>query len=146
MKASAIIVLLLVLAVGCTPTVHEEKKHEEHEMTKVMRIHSGAEREVELHGYSVKFETEHLEVGTEAHLTFTFEGDVELQEHHGALMHVIVVSKDLNQFYHLHPESQGAKVLDAHHTFEEPGEYRVWIDFVGDDMNHIIDFDIQVIE
>lgn len=49
---------------------------------------------------------------------------------HEKLLHLIVVSKDLSYFAHLHPEYQGKGEFAIAHTFPSGGEYKLIADFV----------------
>ncbi len=45
-------------------------------------------------------------------------------------MHLIIVSKDLSYFAHIHPTFENSNNTFAiYHNFPEAGEYKVWIDF-----------------
>ena len=137
------LILLLILLAGCTPAPQE---HVEHTSYKIMKIHADKD-ELQLHDFTVKFNRPEITAGKEAVMEFSIMQDdkpLPLQINHGALMHVIVVSKDLEKFYHLHPDEHAPGTLGVEHTFEEPGDYRLWIEFVSGDLEHIIDYDITV--
>jgi hypothetical protein len=48
---------------------------------------------------------------------------------HEKLLHLIVISKDLSYFNHIHPEHKGGGVFEIGNTFPAGGEYRVIADF-----------------
>ncbi|WP_442600025.1 hypothetical protein [Neobacillus sp. D3-1R] len=48
---------------------------------------------------------------------------------HEKLLHLIIVSKDLSYFQHVHPEYKGAGVFEILHDFPAGGEYRMVADF-----------------
>ncbi|XID90416.1 hypothetical protein ACF3MZ_17920 [Paenibacillaceae bacterium WGS1546] len=54
--------------------------------------------------------------------------DFELS--HEKLMHLIVVSKDLSYFSHIHPEYQGEGTFSIRTLFPSGGEYKMFVDFV----------------
>ncbi|MBB6637072.1 hypothetical protein [Cohnella thailandensis] len=54
--------------------------------------------------------------------------DFELN--HEKLLHLIVISKDLSYFSHIHPEYQGEGKFSIGTTFPSGGEYKVFADFV----------------
>jgi hypothetical protein len=54
-------------------------------------------------------------------------GDFEIV--HEKPMHLIVVSDDLNEFYHLHPEPQPDRTLAVGFAFPHGGQYRLYADF-----------------
>ncbi|WP_121614281.1 hypothetical protein [Mesobacillus foraminis] len=51
----------------------------------------------------------------------------ELAESHEKIMHLIMVSSDLNQFYHLHPVDKGNGIFQQEITLED-GSYKVFVD------------------
>ncbi len=48
---------------------------------------------------------------------------------HEKLLHLIVISKDLSYFNHIHPEHKGGGVFEIANDFPAGGEYRVIADF-----------------
>jgi hypothetical protein len=48
---------------------------------------------------------------------------------HEKLLHLIVVSKDLSYFNHIHPEYKGDGVFEIKNEFPAGGEYRMVVDF-----------------
>lgn len=57
--------------------------------------------------------------------------DFDLQ--HERLMHVFIVSDDLTEFSHEHPEPAGPGVFRLTHRFARPGRYRLWADVAPKD-------------
>lgn len=51
----------------------------------------------------------------------------ELEISHEKMMHLIIVSSDLNQYYHLHPEDKGNGVFQQEITIKD-GLYKVFVD------------------
>jgi hypothetical protein len=51
----------------------------------------------------------------------------ELEESHEEIMHLIIVSSDLNQYYHLHPIDKGNGIFQQEITLKE-GLYKVFVD------------------
>ncbi|MGO0062999.1 hypothetical protein ACTID9_23760 [Brevibacillus fluminis] len=54
---------------------------------------------------------------------------VNFDQTHEKLLHLIVVSKDLSYFNHIHPELKGNGVFEIANDFPAGGEYRVIADF-----------------
>lgn len=54
----------------------------------------------------------------------------EFELNHEKLMHLIIVSKDLSSFNHIHPDYQGDGQFAIDMTFPDGGEYKVFADFV----------------
>ena len=68
------------------------------------------------------------------------------EEAHEAEMHLIVVSRDLGYFSHVHPQRAAQTgVYEITHTFPAPGDYVLYDEFelegYGDEVHH---FDLQV--
>jgi len=62
------------------------------------------------------------------------ESELEIQ--HEKKMHVIGVRRDLNEFFHVHPiPLENPAILSVNHTFQKPGEYKIWseIKYQGED-------------
>jgi hypothetical protein len=57
----------------------------------------------------------------------------DLEVNHEKLMHLIVVSTDLKEYKHLHPESNEPGVFKVAHTLAE-GEYKVFVDIKPKDL------------
>jgi hypothetical protein len=53
----------------------------------------------------------------------------EFEVNHEKLLHLIIVSKDLSYFNHIHPEYKGKGVFEIVNEFPAGGEYRVIADF-----------------
>ncbi len=53
----------------------------------------------------------------------------DLQIVHEKPMHLLVVSRDLDEFYHIHPEQQADGSYRVSHTFPTGGDYKLYADF-----------------
>ncbi|HTY41919.1 MAG TPA: hypothetical protein VMH79_08615 [Thermoanaerobaculia bacterium] len=53
---------------------------------------------------------------------------VDFDVQHEKLMHLFVVSEDLTEFAHEHPELSGPGVFRLSHAFARPGRYRLFVD------------------
>lgn len=64
-------------------------------------------------------------------LTITNNGEPinDFEINHEKLLHLIVVSKDLSYFTHIHPEYKGDGIFEIANEFPAGGEYRVIADF-----------------
>jgi hypothetical protein len=88
--------------------------------------------------------------GTPAQLTFAVKDLFDrntgaMQIVHERPMHVIIVSADLADFYHIHPTLSAGNVFRVTHVFPNGGDYRLFADFtpVGGG-NHIEFFSVNV--
>lgn len=93
-----------------------------------------------------EFHTEPAEVrtGQPAMLVVTVrdgKGNVvrDMQVIHEKMMHLIVVSVDLNEFAHLHPAQASDGSFRVTHTFEYGGDYRLYADFAPEQAEAVID-------
>lgn len=69
----------------------------------------------------------------------------DLQIVHEKPMHLLVVSEDLDEFYHLHPEVQNDGVYKASFTFPNGGKYKLYADFTPLDSSQMVqNFPLQV--
>ncbi|MDN5847027.1 MAG: hypothetical protein L0H53_12220 [Candidatus Nitrosocosmicus sp.] len=70
----------------------------------------------------------------------------EFETIHDKLMHLIIVSRDLSYFAHIHPTFENSNNTFAiYHNFPEAGEYKVWIDFKPKEGSQtLITFELKV--
>jgi hypothetical protein len=84
-----------------------------------------------------------VEAGKNIDLLFTVkngkgEAVRDLQIVHEKPMHLLVVSDDLDEFYHLHPELQSNGVYKASFAFPNGGNYKIYADFTPLDNEQIV--------
>lgn len=61
-----------------------------------------------------------------------------LEVNHTKKMHVVGLRSDMNEFFHIHPESSDASgVLTVNHVFNKPGLYKIWSDVKKDGVIHL---------
>jgi hypothetical protein len=63
------------------------------------------------------------------HITNNEDSIDDFEVNHEKLLHLIIVSKDLSYFNHVHPEYKGAGVFEIENDFPAGGEYRMVADF-----------------
>lgn len=69
----------------------------------------------------------------------------DLQLVHEKPMHLLIVSGDLDEFYHEHPEAQTDGSYKASFTFPNSGDYKLYTDFTPFDSTQVVhDFSINV--
>ena len=54
-------------------------------------------------------------------------------------MHLLVVSKDLAEFYHIHPEQSADGSYRVEHTFPNGGEYKLYADFTPKEATQVVE-------
>lgn len=96
--------------------------------------------------YRAEFKTEPATVtaGQAATLVFTIKDktgatvkDVKIV--HEKPMHLLVVSTDLAEFHHLHPEPQSDGTFKAQYTFANGGNYKLYADFTPQDAAQVVE-------
>lgn len=77
--------------------------------------------------------TANLKANEPGEMTFTVRNSAgetirEMEIVHEKLIHLLVVSEDLKEFYHLHPEQQSDGSFKASFTFPNGGNYKIYAD------------------
>lgn len=91
-----------------------------------------------------------IQAGQPATLSFTIkdkQGAVvkDLRIVHEKSMHLLVVSKDLAEFYHIHPEQSADGSYRVTHNFPNGGEYRLYADFTPKEAVQVVEqIDVKV--
>lgn len=62
----------------------------------------------------------------------------KLLENHERIMHLIVVSENLQEFHHLHPEQIDPKTFEAEIQMDDEKAYKAFVDITVEDMNYLI--------
>ena len=102
--------------------------------------------------FKVDFKSEPgaIQAGTPVTLAFTVkdkQGVVvkDLQVVHEKPMHLLIVSKDLAEFYHVHPEQSADGSYRVQHVFPNGGEYKLYADFTPKDAVQVVEqVDVKV--
>ena len=147
MRNYLLILIVVLLMVACAPRTDIAMEGMQHGA--VMKVHAGKYNSVDAHLYTVKFNQHAAKTGQETTLEFKItEKDsqkpiTELEISHEKPMHVVLVRNDLKHFDHVHPVLKGNSWV-VQYTFNAAGEYRIWIDFTKDKIQHIVDFDLSV--
>ena len=102
--------------------------------------------------YKVDFKTEpgQIQAGTPATLVFTVKDGKnavvkDLQIVHEKPMHLLIVSKDLAEFYHVHPEPSTDGSYRVQHTFPNGGDYKLYADFTPANAKQVVErIDVKV--
>jgi len=102
--------------------------------------------------FSIDLKTNPTEVkaGEDTALTFEIKNPKnelvkDFQIVHEKKMHLLVVSSDLDEFYHIHPEVQPDGIFKTNFKFPFGGEYRVYADFTMKDLPQAVqNFTVKV--
>lgn len=94
--------------------------------------------------FDYKSEPAEVKSGTPTMLAFTVkdkQGAIvkDLQLVHEKPMHLLIVSKDLAEFYHVHPEPMADGSYRVLHTFPNGGEYKFYADFTPKDAVQMVE-------
>lgn len=95
-------------------------------------------------------EPEQAQAGQPTTLTFTVRDQLgsvvkDLQIVHEKPMHLLIVSTDLAEFYHVHPEQSPDGSYKVTHTFPNGGDYKLYADFTPKDSAQVVEqIDIKV--
>lgn len=95
-------------------------------------------------------EPREVSAGAPATLAFTVKNSSgetvrDLAIVHEKPMHLLVVSDDLSEFYHIHPDQQTDGSYRVAHTFPNGGRYKLYADFTPPGGAQVVDhFDLQV--
>lgn len=137
-------VLILSYITACTPTPKQEMEH-----GTAMTAHAGKDKSIDVHLYTIYFNQPTAKTGQEASLEFVItEKDsgkpvTKLEIMHDKPIHLVLVRKDLKHFDHIHPILKGNNWV-VPYVFNAAGEYRLWVDFTKNGIQHIVDFDLSV--
>jgi plastocyanin len=102
--------------------------------------------------FKVDFKTEptQIQAGSPATLVFNIRDSKnsvvkDLQIVHEKPMHLLIVSKDLAEFYHIHPEPSADGSYRVQHTFPNGGDYKLYADFTPPNAKQVVErIDVKV--
>lgn len=96
--------------------------------------------------FTVDFKSEpaQIQAGTPVTLSFTVKDKQgatvkDLSIVHEKPMHLLVVSKDLAEFYHIHPEQQADGSYRVSHVFPNGGDYKLYADFTPKEAAQVVE-------
>lgn len=94
--------------------------------------------------YHVESESQpsHIQAGETVELVFTIwnsnrEIVHDLQIVHEQAIHLLVISKEFSEFYHLHPEQKADGRFRLVYIFPQVGRYRLYADYTPTDAHQI---------
>ncbi len=100
--------------------------------------------------FEFRSEPGQIQAGTLASLIFTVKDEggavvKDLQIVHEKPMHLLIVSKDLAEFYHVHPEPSSEGSYRVQHTFPNGGDYKLYADFTPANAKQVVErIDVKV--
>lgn len=102
--------------------------------------------------FKVDFQAEPVQIqaGASATLVFTVKDNKnsvvkDLQIVHEKPMHLLIVSRDLAEFYHVHPQPSSDGSYRVQHTFPNGGDYKLYADFTPPNAKQIVErIDVKV--
>jgi len=102
--------------------------------------------------FKLDFKTEpgQIQAGAPATLIFTVMDSKnavvkDLQVVHEKPLHLLIVSKDLAEFYHIHPEPTSDGSYRVQHTFPNGGDYKFYADFTPPNAKQVVEsIDVKV--
>ncbi|MGG6264354.1 hypothetical protein ACQ4M3_00250 [Leptolyngbya sp. AN03gr2] len=111
-----------------------------------MTVHHNTTISVSATAYHVEFESKptRIQAGEPVELAFTIRnstGEIahDLKIVHERAIHLLVVSEDLSEFYHLHPEQEADGRFHLVYTFPQAGHYRLYADYAPLGADQIVD-------
>ncbi len=138
---------LIALAVGCAGSPQSTQTTQQAKSSPFVRTSlTGAS------AFSSELMAEPSEVkaGEQATFIFTVKDEKgapvrDLQIVHEKPMHLLVVSNDLAQFDHVHPEPQGDGTLRVNYNFPNGGGYKLYADFTPPGAKQVVErYDVTV--
>jgi uncharacterized protein YceK len=145
---------VVALAAGCgtTATTETAKNSNVAVVTNTAATDSTAMTNDASKAFRIDFTTEPTAVnaGTPAVLSLTVKDKAnatvkDLQIVHEKPMHLLIVSKDLAEFYHVHPEQSADGSYKVTHVFPNGGEYKLYADFTPHESKQVVEqIDVRV--
>ncbi|MCS7464350.1 hypothetical protein N0M98_30045 [Paenibacillus doosanensis] len=139
-KATAALLLAAALLSACSKAAPAQSGHEGMDMSSSDHgAHAGHEIGETAKAAAVKaafsFKPERPQAGKDTNVSIQISDSAgnpvdKFDVSHEQQMHLIVVSKDLSYFEHIHPAYQGKGVFDVTAKLPVAGEYKLFADFV----------------
>lgn len=115
-------------------------------------IQSDSKLTKSIDGKEIMLSIDQLKAGKEATLHFNIKEDTskkpitDLQQYLGAVGHVVILTKDANEYLHVHPMEEKATGPDAKFmtTFPKSGIYKIWGQFKHRDKVITVPFVVEV--
>lgn len=95
----------------------------------------------EVNGKLVDLKMSPLKVHDEITMSFHIKNAIP-EPYLGALGHVVIINQEVDQFLHVHPESDNDTVFKT--EFHQPGRYKLWAEFKFDGEVSVFPFVMEV--
>ncbi len=136
-----LIALAISFSIGCKSAT-ENQNHSTHSKANTAKT----EENSTFKAFRAELKAEPAEIipNQPAKLTVTVKNEggaivKDLQIVHEKPLHLIVVSDDLAEFYHLHPEPQADGSLSVNFTFQKGGRYFAFADYTPKGASQVVD-------
>ena len=147
-----IISTIAVFFTACTSGTNSQRVDNVNVANTVASETNSANAAVSDSAFKVDFKTERgqIQAGAPAMLVFTVKDSKnavvkDLQVVHEKPMHLLIVSKDLSEFYHVHPEPSADGSYRVQHTFPNGGDYKFYADFTPPNAKQVVErIDVKV--
>ena len=102
----------------------------------------------EIENYIIEFNPSNATLGTPTFSFFikdkkTLQPLTILQKNHDKDIHLIIVSRTLQEFQHLHP-ALNQEHWTANPFFSQQGDYKLWFEFSKDNKHYLTDFEFTI--
>ena len=140
---------LVVIAVGCAGTQQSPSATASKPANSNMIVRTSTGEASQFRS-ELKAESGEIKAGGPTTLVFTVKnagGETvrDLQVVHEKPMHLLVVSSDLAEFAHIHPEPQADGTYKVTYTFPSGGGYKLYADFTPPGAKQVVDrYDVTV--
>ena len=141
-----IISTIAVFFTACTTGTNSQRVDNVNVANTVASETNSANAAVSDSAFKVDFKTEpgQIQAGAPATLVFTVKDSKnavvkDLQVVHEKPMHLLIVSKDLSEFYHVHPEPSADGSYRVQHTFPNGGDYKFYADFTPPNAKQVVE-------
>ncbi len=135
----AIILTAGLFLIGCNPAVETKKENTNQTVSETKNETTSAKFKAEF-----KSNPSEVKAGEQTDLSFTVKnekGEIvkDLPVVHEKPMHLMVVSEDLAEYYHIHPEPQADGSYKVQHVFPNSGNFKLYADFTPTNSPQIVE-------
>lgn len=142
-----------IFLAACGAAMSDHSAHQGHQSNTAAAVNNANTTTDAARAFRVDYKAEPAEIktGQPVTLNFTVKDNAgktvrDLQIVHEKPMHLLIVSNDLAEFYHVHPEQHQADgSYRVSHTFQNGGNYKLYADFTPQNASQLVEqIDIKV--